>query len=121
MKTTAISDLAFCFHSSNEKQIVGIFKVCALYHSCLTNASGRFGMVTVKAEESPHIPLTLADIRADEQLQDIALVRQSRFSVTPVTASHFDIIKEKALSQLYRMTGMRMAASQLPHHSSSCR
>ena len=49
MKAMQIGDLAFFYHSVNEKQIVGIVEVCALYHPDPTDASGRFGMVTVKA------------------------------------------------------------------------
>ena len=47
MKAMQIGDLAFFYHSVNEKQIVGIVQVCALYHPDPTDASGRFGMVTV--------------------------------------------------------------------------
>ena len=96
MKAMAVGDLAFFYHSVNEKQIVGIIEVCALYHPDPTDASGRFGMVTVKAVKSLHMPVTLADIKADERLQDMALVRQSRLSVTPVSAAHWDIIMDKA-------------------------
>ena len=96
MKAMAIGDLAFFYHSVNEKQIVGIVEVCALYHPDPTDASGRFGMVTVKAVKSLHNPVTLADIKADERLQDMALVRQSRLSVTPVTAKQWTIIMQMA-------------------------
>ena len=100
MKAMAIGDLAFFYHSVNEKQIVGIVEVCALYHPDPTDASGRFGMVTVKAVKSLDIPVTLADIKADERLQDMALVRQSRLSVTPVTAKQWTIIMEMAQTKL---------------------
>ena len=100
MKAMAIGDLAFFYHSVNEKQIVGIVEICALYHPDPTDASGRFGMVTVKAVKSLHTPVTLADIKADERLQDMALVRQSRLSVTPVSAAHWDIIMDKAQTTL---------------------
>ena len=100
MKAMAIGDLAFFYHSVNEKQIVGIVEVCALYHPDPTDASGRFGMVTVKAVKSLHTPVTLADIKADERLQDMALVRQSRLSVTPVSAAQWDIIMDKAQTTL---------------------
>jgi predicted RNA-binding protein with PUA-like domain len=40
-------------------------------------------------------PVTLADIKADERLQEMALVRQSRLSVTPVSAEHWAIIMQK--------------------------
>ena len=95
-----VGDLAFFYHSVNEKQIVGIVEVCTLYHPDPTDASGRFGMVTVKAVKSLHIPVTLIDIKADKRLQDMALVRQSRLSVTPVTAEHWDIIMDKSQTKL---------------------
>ena len=100
MKVMTIGDLAFFYHSVNEKQIVGIVEVCALYHPDPTDASGRFGMVTVKAVKSLHNPVTLADIKADERLQDMALVRQSRLSVTPVTAKQWTIIMQMAQTKL---------------------
>ena len=100
MKAMAIGDLAFFYHSVNEKQIVGIVEVCVLYHPDPTDASGRFGMVTVKAVKSLHMPVTLADIKGDERLQDMALVRQSRLSVTPVTAKQWAIIMQMAQTKL---------------------
>lgn len=100
MKAMQIGDLAFFYHSINEKQIVGIVEVCALYHPDPTDASGRFGMVTVKAVKSVTKPVTLASIKADERLQDMALVRQARLSVTPVTESQWHIIMDMAETTL---------------------
>ena len=100
MKSMAIGDLAFFYHSVDEKQIVGIVNVCALYHPDPTDASGRFGMVTVKAVKALNTPVTLTDIKADERLQDMALVRQSRLSVTPVTSKQWAIIMEKSQTKL---------------------
>ena len=100
MKAMAIGDLAFFYHSVNEKQIVGIVEVCALYHPDPTDASGRFGMVTVKAVKSLQTPVTLVDIKSDGRLEDMALVRQSRLSVTPVSAAHWEIIMDKAQTTL---------------------
>ena len=100
MKAMQIGDLAFFYHSVNEKQIVGIVEVCALYHPDPTDASGRFGMVTVKAVKSVTKPVTLASIKADERLQDMALVRQARLSVTPVTEPQWRIIVDMAETTL---------------------
>ena len=100
MKAMQIGDLAFFYHSVNEKQIVGIVEVCALYHPDPTDASGRFGMVTVKAVKSVTKPVTLASIKADERLQDMALVRQARLSVTPVTEPQWRIIMDMAETTL---------------------
>ena len=100
MKSMDVGDLAFFYHSLNEKQIVGIVTVCALYHPDPTDASGRFGMVTVKAVKSLSTPVTLADIKADERLWDMALVRQPRLSVTPVAAKQRAIIMDKSQTKL---------------------
>ena len=96
MKSMAIGDLAFFYHSVNEKQIVGVVNVCTLYHPDPTDPSGRFGMVRVKAVKSLKIPVTLADIKADERLRDMALVRQPRLSVTPLSAEQWTIIMDKS-------------------------
>ena len=100
MKAMEIGDLAFFYHSVNEKQIVGIVEIIELYHPDTTDRNGRFGMVTVKAVKSMAQPVTLADIRADERLQDMALVRQARLSVTPVSQSQWQIILEKGATSL---------------------
>ena len=56
--------------------------------------SGRFGMVTVRAVASMVRPVTLAQIKADERLAEMALVRQSRLSVTPVSAAQWAILMD---------------------------
>ena len=65
MKAMEIGDLAFFYHSVNEKQIVGIVEVIELYHPDPTDASCRFGMVTVKAVKPMAKPVTLAEIKAE--------------------------------------------------------
>ena len=94
MKAMAIGDLAFFYHSVNEKQIVGIVSVCTLFHADPTDESGRFGMVDVKAVKSMARPVSLATIKADERLSEMALVRQPRLSVVPVTAAQWAVIME---------------------------
>jgi len=94
MKAMEIGDLAFFYHSVNEKRIVGIVEVIEFYHPDPTDGSGRFGMVTVKAVKTMARPVTLAEIKADRRLAEMALVRQSRLSVTPVSAAQWAIVME---------------------------
>ena len=94
MKAMEIGDLAFFYHSVNEKQIVGIVEVIELYHPDPTDASGRFGMVTVKAVKPMTRPVTLADLKADQRLAEMALVRQARLSVTPVSADQWAMLMD---------------------------
>lgn len=84
MKAMKIGDLAFFYHSVNEKQIVGIVEVVKEYYPDPSDAKGRFGMVDFKTVKPFRTPVTLAEIKADERLQHLALVRQSRLSVTPI-------------------------------------
>lgn len=84
MKAMKTGDLAFFYHSVNEKQIVGIVEVVKEYYPDPSDAKGRFGMVDFKAVKPFRTPVTLAEIKADERLQHLALVRQSRLSVTPI-------------------------------------
>ena len=100
MKAMKIGDLGFFYHSVNEKRIVGIVEVMEEYHPDPTDKSERFGMVTVKAVKPVTSPVTLADIKAEERLADLALVRQSRLSVVPVTEEHWNIIMEMAGTKL---------------------
>lgn len=92
MKAMRIGDRAFFYHSVNEKRIVGIVEIVQEYYPDPSDASGRFGMVDVKALEPVANPVTLADIKAEPALADFALVRQSRLSVMPVTDEQWALI-----------------------------
>ncbi len=85
MKAMRIGDKVFFYHSVKEKQVVGIVEVAQEYYPDPTDASGRFGMVDVKALRPFNRPVSLAEIKAEPRLQELALIRQSRLSVLPVT------------------------------------
>mgnify|MGYP002054064846 CR=1 FL=1 len=57
-----------------------------------TDKTNRFGMVDFRALKPVEKPVTLADIKATLELQNMALVRQSRLSVCPVTATEWRLI-----------------------------
>ena len=92
MKAMSIGDLGFFYHSVKEKRIVGIVDVIAPYHPDPTDASGQFGMVTIRAITPMVRPVTLAEIKAEESLADLALVRQARLSVVPVSTAEWKYI-----------------------------
>ena len=92
LKAMKTGDLAFFYHSVNEKQVVGIVEVVKEYYPDPSDASGRFGMVDVKAVKPFTRPVTLADIKAEPRLAELALVRQSRLSVLPVAEAEWTLI-----------------------------
>jgi len=94
MKKMEIGDLAFFYHSVNEKSIVGIVSIIEKYQDDPTDKTGRFGMVVVKAIKSFTKSVSLSEIKSNQKLQGIILIKQSRLSVMPITKEHWDIILE---------------------------
>lgn len=92
MKAMEIGDQAFFYHSNEGKEIVGIVEVVKLYYPDPSDPNGRFGMVDFKAMRPVKTPVTLAQIKADQKLADMALLKQSRLSVSPVRKSEWDYI-----------------------------
>lgn len=92
MKAMKLGDRAFFYHSVDEKRIVGIVEICKLYYPDPTDETGKFGMVDVKALFPLKNPVTLAQIKAEPKLKDLALLRQSRLSVSPVDAASWKLI-----------------------------
>ncbi len=92
MKSMSLGDLCFFYHSVKEKKIVGIVKVIKLYHPDPTDLTGRFGMVSVMGIKTLNKPVTLSEIKNEEKLKGISLIRQSRLSVMPISDDHWNII-----------------------------
>ena len=92
MKAMKKGDKALFYHSVNEKRIVGIVTIVKEYYPDPTDASGRFGMVEVKAMRPLKESVTLADIKDEPRLENLALVRQSRLSVLPVEDDEWKLI-----------------------------
>ena len=94
MKKMEIGDLAFFYHSVNEKSIVGIVSIIEKYQDDPTDKTGRFGMVVVKAIKSFTKSVSLSEIKFNQKLQGTSLIKQSRLSVMTITKEHWDIILE---------------------------
>jgi predicted RNA-binding protein with PUA-like domain len=92
MKAMKRGDTVFFYHSVDEKRIVGIVEVVGEYHPDPSDATGRFGMVEVAAVKPMTRPVTLGEIKAEPKLAGLALVRQSRLSVLPVSAAEWALI-----------------------------
>lgn len=96
MKAMKTGDECFFYHSNEGKEIVGIVKVLKTYHPDPTDETGKFGMVEVGQPAKINKPVTLADIKTHPKLQEMAFVKQSRLSVSPVTAAEWNIITKLA-------------------------
>lgn len=96
MKAMKLGDRAFFYHSVTGKQVVGILEVVREAYIDPTDPSGRFVAVDFRAIAPVHRPVSLSDIRAHPCLQDMALLRQSRLSVCPVSNTQWDEIVHMA-------------------------
>ena len=85
-------DRAFFYHSNTGREIVGVVEVVRAAYPDPTAESGPWLAVDMRAVAPMTRPVTLAAIKAEPALAELALVRQSRLSVLPVSAPHWDLI-----------------------------
>ena len=85
-------DKAFFYHSNEGKEIVGIAEVIRTAYPDPTDASGKFVCVDLKAVKPMKTPVTLAAIKTDKKLAEMALIKLSRLSVQPVTSEEWQIV-----------------------------
>ena len=97
LKKMKTGDHCFFYHSVTEKSIIGIVKVVKESYPDPTDESGKFLAVDVKAIKKFRNPVSLQEIKKIKKLSDIALIRQSRLSVMPITKSEWNIIHKMSV------------------------
>lgn len=89
-------DEVFFYHSNEGMEIVGIAKVSKEAYQDPTTEDTNWVAVDVKPFKSLKNPVTLLQMKADKRLANMALIRISRLSVSPVTDEEWDIIMQMA-------------------------
>jgi predicted RNA-binding protein with PUA-like domain len=92
LKAMKKGDRAFVYHTGDEKQIVGIAEVAREGYPDPTDEKGVFLAVDMKAVAPVPKPVTLAAIKAEPRLADMALAKYARLSVQPVTETEWKIV-----------------------------
>ena len=92
LKAMKKGDEVFYYHSNEGTDIVGIAKVSKEFYQDPTTDDDRWVSVMLKPVKAIKKPITLAEIKANKKLQNMALVRIGRLSVQPVTDEEWDII-----------------------------
>ena len=85
-------DLCFFYHSVSEKLIIGIVEVVKEHYSDPTDETGKFVVTDVKTKKKLKRPVSLEEIKTTPRLSSIALIKQSRLSVMPLTKNEWDTI-----------------------------
>lgn len=96
LKAMKKGDRAFFYHSNEGLAIVGVAEIVKEAYPDPTDKSGRFVMVDVAPVLPVKQPVTLAEIKQTPALKDLALVRQGRLSVSPVSAEEWRTIAKMA-------------------------
>jgi predicted RNA-binding protein with PUA-like domain len=95
LKSMKKGDRAFFYHTGDEKQVVGEAEVIREHYPDPTAGKGEpWVVVDVRAVEPVPKPVTLAAVKADARLKDMALVKYSRLSVQPVTAEQWKMVRK---------------------------
>jgi predicted RNA-binding protein with PUA-like domain len=90
IKAMAPGDKAFFYHTSTHREIVGIVEITSLPYPDPTD-SAWFAVTTVAIRPLSR-PVSLALIKAIPAVSEMALLKQSRLSVQPVTEQEWDVI-----------------------------
>ncbi len=87
-------DLVLFYHSNEGKEVVGIAKVVKEHYQDPTTEDPNWLVVDLAPVEPLKTPVTLEQIKKDERLQNIGLVKQGRLSVMSLKPEEFDRIIE---------------------------
>lgn len=98
LSAMAKGDLVFFYHSVSDKKIVGLAKVVKTAYPDPTADSGDWKCVEIAPDKTLKKPISLEQIKARPELANMALIRQSRLSVMPLTPAEFEL--------LYQMGGL---------------
>lgn len=85
-------DAVLYYHSITEKAVVGLAEVTRPAYPDPTAKDGDWTCVDIRPEQSFSTPVTLETIKAAPSLKNLALLRQSRLSVMPVSEAEFRLI-----------------------------
>lgn len=93
LKAMKKGDRAFFYHTGDEKQIVGIVEVIREHYPDPTAGEREpWVAVDVKAVAPLPKPVTLAAVKVEPRLKDMALAKYARLSVQPVTEREWKIV-----------------------------
>lgn len=92
LKEMKKGDMVLFYHSVSAKEVMGIAKVVKEHYPDPTADDDRWVVVDLVPVDTLSKPVRLEQIKKDDRLENIALVKQSRLSVMPLKKDEFDII-----------------------------
>jgi predicted RNA-binding protein with PUA-like domain len=96
LKAMAEGDEVLFYHSQEGLAVVGVAKVVRTAFPDASDPTGRFVAVELAPVRPLKTPVTLAQMKAEPGLSEMAMLRQSRLSVSPVTEDQWRTILKMA-------------------------
>ena len=93
-------DLALYYHSNEGKEVVGVARVKKESYPDPTTDDERWVVVDFEPVVAFKEPVTLKQIKSDEKLAEISLIKRSRLSVVPILKKEFDYILKLGKTKL---------------------
>ncbi len=100
LKNMKKGDNLLFYHSVVGKEIVGIAEVTREAYPDPTTDDERWVVVDLKPIKPFKVPVTLEEIKAHKELSEIALIKQARLSVMPITKKEFQILLKLGKTKL---------------------
>ncbi len=94
LRAMASDDRVFYYHSGKDKMVAGLARAVRAAYPDPTADEGDWSAVDFVPLKSLAQPVTLRAIKGDKILRELALVRQSRLSVMPVTKQQAERLAE---------------------------
>jgi predicted RNA-binding protein with PUA-like domain len=96
LKAMKVGDRSFFYHSQLGLEVVGVAEVSKEAFPDPTDPAARFVAVEIKPLRKLETPVTLAQMKAEPRLAGMAMFRQFRLSVAPVTDEEWAVILQLA-------------------------
>lgn len=96
LKAMKKGDKLFFYHSNEGLEIVGIAKVVKEYYQDPTTPEPAWVVVDVSPVKKLKKPVTLTQVKAEKDLQEMSLIKSMRLSVQPVREEEWNKILQMA-------------------------
>ena len=94
LKNMRVGDLCFFYHSNIGKEIVGIVEVIKEAFPDVTDKKNKFVAVQVKFKKKLKKSVSLEEIKNNNDLSHLSLIKQSRLSVMPIDSKSWKILNK---------------------------
>lgn len=96
MRTMLPGEEVFIYHTGKERRIVGVAQVASIAYPDPKLTDVKRLVIDIQAVRKLSEPVTLAQIKQDENMRGFELIRLPRLSIVPVLPQHWQHLLEMA-------------------------